>query len=298
MQLRLLPGKQFRAARNEGGRPVCRCAAFYLPEAASAAAAGKEDAVLRVYACRRGSLSFETADGHGQTIHAGKLAVWKEAGFQEGTITPDDGFCGLLVRVDLRKLTEQPPESLSGADVTGERLYDLYCVREDMTLLPADAQTDAIVDMFYAKPAQTVRAWQRLGAQALLLQLGAVQTDGDMAQEELSEQVRAVHAVHAYLTQNLETRVTIEELSKQYLMNPTTLKQVFKSVYGTSLAAHMKEHRMGARRSFCGRRTNRWRRLQEPSAMRARANLPLLSKNILARCRRNIAKTIEPDAPM
>ena len=195
---------------------------FYLPEAASAAAAGKEDAVLRVYACRRGSLSFETADGHGQTIHAGKLAVWKEAGFQEGTITPDDG-----------------------ADVTGERLYDLYCVREDMTLLPADAQTDAIVDMFYAKPAQTVRAWQRLGAQALLLQLGAVQTDGDMAQEELSEQVRAVHAVHAYLTQNLETRVTIEELSKQYLMNPTTLKQVFKSVYGTSLAAHMKEHRMG-----------------------------------------------------
>ena len=191
---------------------------FYLPEAASAAAAGKEDAVLRVYACRRGSLSFETADGHGQTIHAGKLAVWKEAGFQEGTITPDDGFCGLLVRVDLRKLTEQPPECLSGADVTGERLYDLYCVREDMTLLPADAQTDAIVDMFYAKPAQTVRAWQRLGAQALLLQLGAVQTDGDMAQEELSE---------------------------QYLMNPTTLKQVFKSVYGTSLAAHMKEHRMG-----------------------------------------------------
>lgn len=99
--------------------------------------------------------------------------------------------------------------------------------------------------MFYAKPAQTVRAWQRLGAQALLLQLGAAQTDGDMAQEELSEQVRAVHAVHAYLTQNLETRVTIEELSKQYLMNPTTLKQVFKSVYGTSLAAHMKEHRMG-----------------------------------------------------
>ena len=90
-----------------------------------------------------------------------------------------------------------------------------------------------------------MRAWQRLGAQALLLQLGAVQTDGDMAQEELSEQVRAVHAVHAYLTQNLETRVTIEELSKQYLMNPTTLKQVFKSVYGTSLAAHMKEHRMG-----------------------------------------------------
>ena len=183
--------------------------------------------------------------GQSQSRHAGELAVWKTGGFLSGTIEPDESFAGFCLRFDLKKLTEQPPECLSGADVTGERLYDLYCVREDMTLLPADAQTDAIVDMFYAKPAQMVRAWQRLGAQALLLQLGAVQTDGDMAQEELSEQVRAVHAVHAYLTQNLETRVTIEELSKQYLMNPTTLKQVFKSVYGTSLAAHMKEHRMG-----------------------------------------------------
>ena len=27
-------------------------------------------------------------------------------------------------------------------------------------------------------------------------------------------------------------------------MNPATLKAVFKSVYGTSIAAHMREHRM------------------------------------------------------
>ena len=39
-------------------------------------------------------------------------------------------------------------------------------------------------------------------------------------------------------------RITIEELSRQYLMNPTTLKAAFKEVYGTSIAAHMKQHRM------------------------------------------------------
>ena len=42
----------------------------------------------------------------------------------------------------------------------------------------------------------------------------------------------------------MEQRITIEELSRQYLINPTTLKNAFKSVYGTSLAAHIKEHRM------------------------------------------------------
>ena len=59
-----------------------------------------------------------------------------------------------------------------------------------------------------------------------------------------TEQARLIREVHRELTQNLDKRVTIEELSKRYLMNPTTLKQAFKSVYGESIAAHMKEHRM------------------------------------------------------
>lgn len=42
----------------------------------------------------------------------------------------------------------------------------------------------------------------------------------------------------------MDHRITIEELSKRYMINPTTLKMVFKAIYGTSIAAHIKEHRM------------------------------------------------------
>ena len=218
---------------------------FYLPEAASAAAAGKEDAVLRVYACRRGSLSFETAAGRAQLIHAGELAVWKEERFLDGTIEPDDGFAGFLLRVELKKFTEQPPECLLGADVTGERLYDLYCAQEHMTKFAAEGELASILDFFYERNVPVSQSWRRLGAQALLLWLGQRGLEEPQTETYSTEQVRVVHEVHAYLTENLDTRVTIEELSRQYLMNPTTLKAVFKSVYGTSLAAHMKEHRMG-----------------------------------------------------
>lgn len=50
--------------------------------------------------------------------------------------------------------------------------------------------------------------------------------------------------IHEYLTEHIAERITIGTLSRQYLINPTTLKAVFKSVYGTSIAAHIKEHRM------------------------------------------------------
>ena len=59
-----------------------------------------------------------------------------------------------------------------------------------------------------------------------------------------AEQAETVRRMHDELLQHPEQRPTIEELARRCLMNPTTLKAVFKAVYGDSLASHMKEHRM------------------------------------------------------
>lgn len=61
---------------------------------------------------------------------------------------------------------------------------------------------------------------------------------------EEAEQVKIIREIHDDLARHMDRRVTIEELAHRYLINPTTLKTVFKEVYGSSLAAHMKEHRM------------------------------------------------------
>ena len=62
--------------------------------------------------------------------------------------------------------------------------------------------------------------------------------DRSASQEEI------IRNVHDYMVEHLSERLTIEALSREFLMNTTTLKAVFKKVYGTSLAAHMKAHRM------------------------------------------------------
>ena len=59
-----------------------------------------------------------------------------------------------------------------------------------------------------------------------------------------ASQESIIRHVHDELTANLSERVTIEELSRKYLMNATTLKRVFKQVYGETIAAHIKKHRM------------------------------------------------------
>lgn len=66
----------------------------------------------------------------------------------------------------------------------------------------------------------------------------------DTLSESLSESEKTIQEVHEYLLANLNERITIEDLSRRFLMNSTTLKNEFKKLYGSSIAAHMKEHRL------------------------------------------------------
>ena len=62
--------------------------------------------------------------------------------------------------------------------------------------------------------------------------------DQFLTKEETARQV------HEYIREHLEERCTTEALARQFHINPTTLKQAFRSAYGTSIAAHMKTHRL------------------------------------------------------
>lgn len=62
--------------------------------------------------------------------------------------------------------------------------------------------------------------------------------------EPYLEQNALIRQIHNQMVSHLDRRVTIESLAKQYHMNPTTLKAMFKACYGTSIAAHIREHRM------------------------------------------------------
>lgn len=62
----------------------------------------------------------------------------------------------------------------------------------------------------------------------------------------LREQVRAVKEIRAFLTEHLEERHTLEELSRRFHISLTSLKDCFKGVFGTSPSAYLREYRLQA----------------------------------------------------
>ena len=98
----------------------------------------------------------------------------------------------------------------------------------------------------YYRAADTVQSRMLHEIVEQVMQIACPEREVDL--QASPEQI--IRHVHDELTANLSERVTIEELSKKYLMNTTTLKRAFKQVYGETIAAHMKKHRMEAAASM------------------------------------------------
>lgn len=57
-------------------------------------------------------------------------------------------------------------------------------------------------------------------------------------------QVQKVKSIEQLLTTNIEKRYTLTDLSKEYEISLTSLKECFKEVYGNSISAYVREYRM------------------------------------------------------
>lgn len=202
--------------------------------------------VLHINYCRRGRAEWNMSKKKSLVLGPGDFSIHTGDGCAASSLVlPDKSYEGLAVCIDLDKLTDAPPEILCGTDLTGKFLLDKFCKDAPFALVAGNEDTERIFSAFYAQPEPFRLSWQKLKILELLLFLGKTERHANSRMtERRSGQIETVREIHDLLTGHMEQRFTIEELSRQYLMNPTTLKDLFKSVYGTSLAAHIKEHRM------------------------------------------------------
>ena len=219
---------------------------FYADTAAGLPFPDREipDHTLRIDYCRAGRMVWRRKNGGSISFEAGDFALHTADALADISFLYPAGPCrGLTISVDLREVSAHPPAPVADTAVFRETLERL-CRRGGMRLFFAGGeQTESIFSGFYGQPEKLRLAYQRIKVLELFLCLSRTLSE-DQLSEYPSETIEIVREVHDRLLRNMERRITIEELSRQYHINPTTLKAAFKAVYRTSLAAHMKEHRM------------------------------------------------------
>lgn len=196
--------------------------------------------------CKAGQAVWETERGSSIFLNPGDFSLHMQHACAGPAFQfPTGQYQGLTIWIDLQEASARPPELVAETGIFNSLLRDSPCGGGAVAFFEGNQQTEGIFTAFYSPPGRLKLAYQRIKALELLLYLAQL---GPAPQNRLSEyrqeQVQTVREIHDHLLGHMGQRFTIEELARQYLINPTTLKAVFKSVYGASLAAHIKEHRM------------------------------------------------------
>ncbi len=202
--------------------------------------------ILQINYCRAGQAVWTMGNGDHICLNPGNFSLHTMDACTDSHIAfPTKTYQGLMLCIDLPEAAAHPPELLADADIFGAPLREKFCRGNAPAILTGNERTENIFSGFYDQPERWRLPCQRVKALELILYLAGLDlTLQSQRMEYQAEQIEIVRKIHDQLLQHMERRVTIEELSRQYLINPTTLKAAFKSVYGTSLAAHIKEHRI------------------------------------------------------
>ncbi len=202
--------------------------------------------IIQINYCKAGQIVWEMKSQNRIYLNPGDFSLHTMKACTDSVLTfPKDIYEGLSIYIDLQEVSGNPPELLNGSTIFETILPKIFRKNDAPVFLAGNEQTESIFSAFFNQPEELKLPYQKIKTLELLLYLSKTElTSTQRLSGYKTEQICVVWEIHDQLTRHMEQRITIEELSKKYLINPTTLKTAFKSIYGTSIAAHIKEHRM------------------------------------------------------
>lgn len=201
--------------------------------------------ILEINHCREGREGSRLLSGSCLYLGEGDLSIHTMDNCAPEMTFPLKHYRGISVVINLEILSENPPEILAESGIDLMEFKEKFCSEGNCFIMRAKNEIDHIFSELYSVPDCLQKPYFKLKVQELLLFLCMV----DVTQEKhrelyTSPQVEIVKAIHQKLTSDLQVRHTIEELSKEFLINTATLKNTFKGIYGQPIGIYMKEYRI------------------------------------------------------
>ncbi len=203
-------------------------------------------AALEINYCSSGRLGWHMQNNTTVYLGNGDLSINAlSCCFNSSMDFPLGHYTGIQVILDFDILLENPPSVWTDLKPDRAALKRQLAYFKMPLSLPSSPEIQQIFKGLSLVPEKLRLPYYRLKIQELLFFL----LTSDFSQKKevnpyQSQQAELMKTIHEYLTQNLDRRITIDALSQKYLVNTSTLKEVFKGVYGQPIASYMKEYRI------------------------------------------------------
>lgn len=202
--------------------------------------------VMQVNYCLNGRMGWVMQGGRSIYLGQGDVSFhMMDCCTVSGITLPLGHYSGIALFVDLNMAAQPFAETLNLSEVNLPAWAEKFCRGGEVTVWPGTAE---IADMFALLPrvkSEYRQAYFKLKAQEILLFLAVYGVPHLKTAESCEERyMEIIKKIHAKITGSWQEHYTIEQLAREYSINASVLKKVFKMVYGKPVAQYMKEYRM------------------------------------------------------
>lgn len=201
--------------------------------------------ILEINHCREGRIECQMKDGCLQYVGEGDLFLNSLHNHSNHIELPLRNYRGMVITIDcviaVRSLKDLMPDIPLHIPTIIKRFF----AEDECFLIQANEQIEHIFYGMYTVPQEAKKDYFRLKVLEVILYLHYFNPSNEKQKNVFArQQVDIVKQIQKHMTNDLSRRFTIEELAREYCISATALKSNFKGVYGTSIAAYMKEYRI------------------------------------------------------
>ena len=195
--------------------------------------------------CWEGRLEYNLNDEFCY-LTSGDLAITQTNQVSQIIYFPLRHYHGITISIDLCNTPECLSCFLDDVNVEPKALAKKFCTNEQAFIARSNPSVQHIFSELYSVPAEVQKGYFKVKVLELLLFLSVFDVERDeFGNRSYTEsQARLAREIERYLTEHIEDRITLKEISAHFHVSETHIKNTFKSVYGASPYAFIREQKM------------------------------------------------------
>lgn len=200
---------------------------------------------LEINHCREGRVEYEAKDEL-YYLTPGDLSVGCSSCIGKESYFPLGHYSGISIVVDLDRAPKCLSCFLDDVNVSPDALVRKFCSGSDCFIVRAEESVAHIFSELYSVPESIRKGYFKVKIMELFLFLSAmdISTNQSSGKSVSGSRAAVAKAVCRYLTDNMDQRITLEQVSDRFHISGTQIKSSFKDVYGVSMYSYIRTQKM------------------------------------------------------
>ena len=204
----------------------------------------KDGTFLEIHYCREGRMEY-CLENDCHYLFPGDLSVFFRRQAPQTPSFPTGHYRGISVGIHMETAPQCFSCFLKDVKVQPRKIACRLCSSCPFFILHSQAQMKSFFSALYEVPESQRAGYLKIKVMELLYILNGISEETPAAAVSSAHgQLRLARSVSAHLKENLDEKITVSELARQFHISARHLQTSFKSVYGVSVFSYIKVLKM------------------------------------------------------